>query len=104
MNECLPDSSYNALAHFINESAGDGISVMNELAHQVQATRAAVAGEKGLLLDECSWEKVGSESIGVSRQYIGRVGKISNEQAAYLPCSVGGTAAGLVGGRSGVAQ
>ena len=39
MNERLPDSSYDALHHFISESAWDGMAVMDEMARRVQAQK-----------------------------------------------------------------
>ena len=102
MNERLPDSSYDALHHFISESTWDGQLVMDEVARRVQATLAEVAGEEGeqgLLLDECGWEKAGHKSVGVGRQYIGQVGKISNGQVGVFAVLSRGTSAGLVGGQ-----
>ena len=90
MNERLPDSSYDALHHFISVSDWDGQAVMDEVARQVQATLAVETGEVGLLLDECGWEKAGTKSVGVARQYIGQVGVF-----AVLSR---GPSAGLVGG------
>jgi len=98
MNERLPDSSYDALHHFISVSDWDGQAVLDEVARRVQATRAAVTGEQGLLLDECGWEKAGRNSVGVARQYIGQVGKISNGQVGVFAVLSRGTSAGLVGG------
>ena len=77
---------------------------MDEVARRVQATLAEVAevageaGEQGLLLDECGWEKAGHKSVGVGRQYIGQVGKISNGQVGVFAVLSRGTSAGLVGG------
>ena len=102
MNERLPDSSYDALHHFISESAWDGQLVVDEVARRVQATLAEVAGEEGeqgLLLDECGWEKAGHKSVGVGRQYIGQVGKISNGQVGVFAVLSRGASAGLVGGQ-----
>lgn len=98
MNERLPDSTYDALHHFISESAWDGQAVMDEVARRVQATLAELAGEQGLLLDECGWEKAGTKSVGVARQYIGQVGKISNGQVGVFAVLSRATSAGLVGG------
>ncbi len=39
MNERLPDSSYDALHHFISESAWDRMAVMDEMARRVQARK-----------------------------------------------------------------
>ena len=102
MNERLPDSSYDALHHFISESTWDGQLVMDEVARRVQATLAEVVGEEGeqgLLLDECGWEKAGHKSVGVGRQYIGQVGKISNGQVGVFAVLSRGASAGLVGGQ-----
>jgi SRSO17 transposase len=98
INERLPDSSYDALHHFISESTWDGQLVMDEVARRVQATLAEVVGEQGLLLDECGWEKAGHQSVGVGRQYIGQVGKISTGQVGVFAVLSRGTSAGLVGG------
>jgi SRSO17 transposase len=80
MTERLPDSTYDALHHFISASNWDGPAVMGEVARRVQATLATLAGEQGLLLDECGWEKAGTKSVGVGRQYIGQGGQ--NQQRA----------------------
>ena len=99
MNERLPDSSYDALHHFISVSDWDGQAVMDEVARQVQATLAVETGEVGLLLDECGWEKAGTKSVGVARQYIGQVGKLSNGQVGVFAVLSRGPGAGLVGGQ-----
>lgn len=99
MNERLSDSTYDAPHHFISVSDWDGQAVMDEVARRVQATLAEVAGEQGLLLDECGWEKAGSRSVGVGRQYIGQVGKISHGQVGVFAVLSRGTSAGLVGGQ-----
>lgn len=81
LSERLPDSSYDALHHFISESIWGGLAVMGEVARQVQATLGEVAGEQGLLLDECGWEKAGTKSVGWAGNTSGRW--------AYLPYSAG---------------
>jgi len=68
LNERLPDSSYAARRHFISASTWDGQLVRDEVARRVQATRAEVVGEQGLLRDECGWEKAGHQSGGGGRQ------------------------------------
>ena len=65
----------------------------------MQATLGEVAGEQGLLLDECGWEKAGTKSVGVGRQYIGQVDKSSNGQVGVFAVLSRGTSAGLVGGQ-----
>lgn len=99
VNERVPDSSHDALHHFISESPWDGQAVMDEVAARVHASLASVGGEQGLLLDECGWEKAGTKSVGVARQYIGQVGKVSNGQVGVFAVRCRGAHAGLVGGR-----
>jgi SRSO17 transposase len=99
MDERLPDSNYDALHHFISQSTWDGLAVMDEVARRVQASLAPLGGEQGLLLDECGWEKAGHKSVGVARQYIGQVGKVSNGQVGVFAVLSRGTHAGLVGGQ-----
>ena len=50
-------------------------------------------------MDECGWEKAGTKSVGVGRQYIGQVGKISNGQVGVFAVLSRGTSAGLVSGQ-----
>lgn len=64
LTERLPDSAYDALPHFISESAWDGPAVMDEVARRMQAALGEVAGEQGLLLEECGREKAGAKSVG----------------------------------------
>ncbi|AWM31517.1 hypothetical protein DDQ68_01165 [Hymenobacter nivis] len=99
MDERLPDSTYDALHHFISVSSWDGLAVMDEVARRVQASLAPLGGEQGLLLDECGWEKAGHHSVGVARQYSGQVGKVSNGQVGVFAVLSRGTHAGLVGGQ-----
>jgi SRSO17 transposase len=99
MDERLPDSTYDALHHFISESSWDGLAVRDEVARRVQASLAPLGGEQGLLLDECGWEKAGHKSVGVARQYIGQVGKVSNGQVGVFAVLSRGIHAGLVGGQ-----
>ncbi len=70
---------------------------MDEVCRRVQAALVKVAGEQGLLLDECGWEKSGTKSVGVGRQYIGQVDEISNEQVGVFAVLSWGTSAALMG-------
>lgn len=99
MQERLPESDYQGLQHFISDSPWDAVAVMGEVARQTQASLEAVVGQKGLLLDESGWEKSGTQSVGVARQYIGNVGKVSNAQVGVFAVLVRGNEAGLVNAR-----
>src|SRR5204863_9011727 len=63
------------------------------------AGRLIESSSKALILDESGWEKAGSKSVGVARQYIGQVGKIANGQVGVFACLCNGQQVGLVQGR-----
>jgi SRSO17 transposase len=68
--------SYEALQHFITDSPWEAEPVWARL-------RALVPVRRGLLaLDDTSFPKQGTHSVGVKRQYCGALGKIANCQVA----------------------
>jgi SRSO17 transposase len=100
MAERIPNSAYQNLHHFISESAWDGFGVMGEVARQTAASFGLLAASpRGLLLDESGWEKSGEKSVGVSRQYIGNVGKVCNSQVGVFAALSQGEYVGLVASR-----
>ena len=90
MVERVPDSNYDQLQHFISNSPWDSFAVMDAVAEKVSTTlslktnEAISIGCTGLVLDESGWEKSGKKSVGVTRQYIGQVGKVANGQVAVF--------------------
>lgn len=104
MTEKVADSDYDQIHHFISESPWDARAVMDMVAMKVQATldlgsKLRGNGCRGLLIDESGWEKSGKKSVGVSRQYIGQVGKIANGQVGVFAALSNGEQVGLVQGR-----
>ncbi len=100
MAERIPASTYQSLHHFISHSEWDGLGVMDEVARQTAASFALLPpGRTGLLLDESDWEKSGRKSVGVSRQYIGNVGKVTNAQVGVFAALSKGEHVGLVSAR-----
>lgn len=105
MVERIPESDYDQLHHFISESPWDSLAVMDSVAEKVQATLAhssqlsATPPSIGLILDESGWEKSGKKSVGVSRQYIGQIGKVANGQIGVFASLCNGEQVGLVQGR-----
>ncbi|MSO36512.1 MAG: transposase [Acidobacteria bacterium] len=68
--------SYEALQHFITDSPWAAEPVWTRL-------RALVPVRRGMLaLDDTSFPKQGTHSVGVKRQYCGALGKIANCQVA----------------------
>ena len=63
-------------------------------------TVAQQTGQKlGDLVDESGWRKQGTESVGVSRQYLGSLGKVDNGQVAVFGSLVWGPERSLINTR-----
>jgi len=101
MQERIPESDYQNLQHFISHSPWDWQGVMGEVSRQMASSFALLPQEEscGLILDESGWEKSGKKSVGVARQYIGNVGKVSNGQVGVFAALCKADKVGLVGGR-----
>jgi SRSO17 transposase len=99
MHERIPDSDYQQLHHFISESSWDAFGVMRSVAQNTERSLAKLPHQQGLLLDESGWEKAGTKSVGVARQYIGQVGKVCNAQVGVFAALVRGHKVGLVNAR-----
>jgi len=86
MCEATESLAYHQIQHFISESTWDACEVMAQVSSDVSSAFADRA-KVGLLIDESSHVKKGSKSVGVSKQYCGRLGKVENCQVgvyAYL--------------------
>lgn len=69
-------TSYQTFQHFVTHAPWDAEAVWQRL-------RAVVPERTGILiLDETSFPKSGSQSVGVARQYCGALGKVANCQVA----------------------
>jgi SRSO17 transposase len=77
------DQPRDPLQHFLGRSPWDHKPLLTELARQVGATRGEPDGV--LVLDPSGFAKKGDDSVGVSRQWLGRFGKVDNGQVGiYL--------------------
>lgn len=83
MVEVVPDSDYQALHHFISNSRWDAQAVMDQVASQADAALGGFE-DSCLLIDETSFPKQGKMSVGVARQWCGRLGKVENCQVAVF--------------------
>jgi SRSO17 transposase len=71
------------IQHFIGESAWDDAALRNELVRQVANELGEPDGV--IVLDPSTFPKSGQKSVGVSRQWCGRLGKVENCQVGvYL--------------------
>jgi SRSO17 transposase len=79
MTEVVPETEYQSLQHFMTHSPWEHLPVMDQVA--VDADRLfGSSPDTAIIIDECSLPKKGKKSVGVSRQWSGRLGKIDNCQ------------------------
>jgi SRSO17 transposase len=80
----VPDTNNQVLQNFISDSPWDEKPVINQLQNDV----TQLIGDKhngSLHIDESGFKKSGNNSVGVKRQYCGRLGKVDNCQVGvYL--------------------
>ena len=91
-------ANYHQMQHFISESPWDHQELMDKVALDVSRS---LPGKKltGLIIDESGWEKKGKKSVGVSPQYCGNAGKVSNSQVAVFGALSNGDFASIVDAR-----
>lgn len=95
IEEALPASNYQGLQQFISDSPWDERALLR----QVRGETEALLGrhrDTALYLDETSFVKKGTASVGVQRQYCGRLGKLDNCQVGVFACLGRGERTALV--------
>jgi SRSO17 transposase len=83
MEEVVPDCDYQSLHHFISDSEWDARAVLDQVAREADGHLGGSA-DSCLLLDESAFAKKGDKSVGVARQWSGRLGKVDNCQVAVF--------------------
>lgn len=84
MTERIKDSNYQQLHHFISVSPWAHQPVIAAVSRDISKLFEERSGSTGLILDESGHRKGGKKSVGVSRQYLGSIGKVDNGQVAVL--------------------
>jgi len=84
------------IQHFIGESKWDDAPLRIEMANQIADQLGAEDGV--LIFDPSAFPKSGNESVGVKRQWCGRLGKIDNCQVAVFLAYASGKGHALVDG------
>lgn len=80
----VPESEYEAMQHFIADSPWPDAKLIGHLQEDV-CHLLGDSHDGALILDESGIPKQGKMSVGVSRQYCGRLGKVDNCQVGvYL--------------------
>lgn len=83
MAEVVPDSDEQSLQHFLSNSNWDERAVLDQVALEVDQQLGGDE-DSALLLDESGLTKKGRCSVGVARQYNGRLGKQDNCQVGVF--------------------
>jgi SRSO17 transposase len=83
MAEVVPDSNDQAYQHFMSKSPWDHRAVLHQIASDVDA---AIGDSEDcfLIIDESGFAKKGKKSVGVARQWNGRLGKVDNCQVGVF--------------------
>lgn len=72
--EVVPDTDDPVLQNFLTHSFWNHRDVMNRVARNADVGMG-VEADTGLYLDESAFQKKGEKSVGVARQWNGRLGK-----------------------------
>lgn len=83
MAEVVPESDEQALQHFLSNSNWEERAVLDQVALEVDQLIGGYE-DTSLLLDESGFTKKGNCSVGVARQYNGRLGKNDNCQVGVF--------------------
>ena len=79
----IPDSNNPSLNHFISDSPWNQIPVIDSIQRDVVGLIGD--GDNGSIhIDESGFPKQGKNSVGVKRQYCGRLGKVDNCQVGVF--------------------
>lgn len=95
MTDGYPKEDYYKIQHFISESPWSAQEAISAAAKDVNTL---FNGRKNiaLVIDESGEEKKGNESVGVSHQYCGNLGKTCNSQSAVYGALVTGDLVSII--------
>jgi SRSO17 transposase len=83
MAEVVPDAKSRNLQQFLTHSSWDARAVIDHVADDVNDLLGD-SKRTGLIIDESGFAKQGKMSVGTSRQWLGRLGKVDNGQVAVF--------------------
>lgn len=98
MIEVVPNTEYQALQHFASKSPWDHRMVMDQVALDSDRHLGGTP-DSGLIIDETGIPKKGKKSVGVARQWCGRLGKVDNCQVGVFASLVRAASATLIDAR-----
>jgi len=83
MIEKVPEADYQAVQHFITHSPWEYKPVIEQVAADCNQLLGG-STDSALFIDESSIPKKGKKSVGVARQWCGRLGKVENCQTGVF--------------------
>ena len=90
-------AAHQSLLHFVGQSAWSDEAMLAKVRELAAPAFAAQGGVEAWIVDDTGFQKKGSHSVGVARQYCGRLGKTDNCQIA-VTLSIANHHASLVPG------
>jgi SRSO17 transposase len=75
-------AAHQSLLHFVGQSAWSDEAILAKVRELAAPALAAEGGVEAWIVDDTGFQKKGSHSVGVARQYCGRLGKTDNCQIA----------------------
>jgi SRSO17 transposase len=83
IEEDVAESDYQGMQHFLSDSPWDHAGLMTRIAQEADRELGGHE-DSALYVDETSFVKKGKASVGVQRQYCGRLGKLENCQVGVF--------------------
>jgi hypothetical protein len=75
-------AAHQSLLHFVGQSTWSDEAMLGKVRDLVTPAFEAHGGVEAMIVDDTGYQKKGSHSVGVARQYCGRLGKTDNCQIA----------------------
>jgi len=98
MEEVVMEADEQQLQYMLTESGWDQRAVLDQVAQDADRLLGGTA-DSCLLIDESSFAKKGKHSVGVARQWCGRLGKVDNCQVGVFAALGRGDRVSLVDAR-----
>ena len=83
MEECVVGADEQQLQHMLTNSKWDHRAVLDQVALEADQLLGG-SPDTGLIIDESGFAKKGQHSVGVARQWCGRLGKLENCQVSVF--------------------
>src|SRR5258708_16602575 len=83
ISEVVPDTDSRNLQQFVTHSKWSTREVLDHVARDADEL-IGDSGDAALIIDESAFVKQGKMSVGASRQYLGRLGKVDRGQVAVF--------------------